>query len=95
MKIVKRKTQSVPTMDCSECSLRVRLNGVNRPTSDKGRKKLPTTDRKKINRLPTLSIFVFRKKRPEEHFFIFLTYEVTSLKITIEFPVKVGFTNAN
>ena len=36
---------------------------------------------------PPLSIFVFRKKRSEEHFVFFLAYEVTTLKVIIEFPV--------
>ena len=36
---------------------------------------------------PTLSIFVFRKKRSEEHFVFFLANEVATLKVTIEFPV--------
>ena len=67
-------------------------------TADKTRKKLPTTDRKNINQLPTddgptLSTFVFRKKRSEEHFVFFVAYEVlvTLLKVTIEFPVILLF----
>ena len=75
------------------------MNGVNR-LATKGEKyyRLPTK-REKIYRLPTekkltdcrheptLSIFVFRKMRSEEHFVFFLVYEVTTLKVTIEFPV--------
>ena len=34
---------------------------------------------------PTLSIFVFRKMRSEEHFVFFLVYEETTLKVTTEF----------
>ena len=60
--------------------------------------RLPTK-REKIYRLPTekkstdhchrptLSIFVRRKMRSEDHFVFFLVYEVTTLKVTIEFPV--------
>ena len=36
---------------------------------------------------PSLSIFVFRKKRSEEHFVFFVAYELTTLKVIIEFPV--------
>ena len=75
------------------------VNGVNWlatkakkiPTTDKTRKKLLTTDRKKkstdYRHGPPLSIFVFRKKRSEEHFVFFLAYEVTTLKVVVEFPV--------
>ena len=75
------------------------VNGVNR-LATKGVKyyRLPTK-REKNYWLPTekkltdyrhgppLSIFVFRKKRSEEHFAFFLAYEVTTLKVIIEFPV--------
>ena len=75
------------------------VNGVNR-LATKGEKyyRLPTK-REKNYWLPTekkltdyrhgppLSIFVFRKKRSEEHFVFFLAYEVTTLKVIIEFPV--------
>ena len=36
---------------------------------------------------PTLSTFVFRKLRSAENFVFFLVYEVTTLKLAIEFPV--------
>ena len=75
------------------------VNGVNR-LATKGEKyyRLPTK-REKNYWLPTekkltdyrhgppLSIFVFRKKRSEEHFVFFLAYEVTTLKVIVEFPV--------
>ena len=35
----------------------------------------------------TLSTFVFRKMRSAEHFVFFLVYEVTTFKVTLEFPV--------
>ena len=75
------------------------MNGINR-LATKGEKyyRLPTK-REKNYRLPTekkltdyghgptLSIFVFRKMRSKQHFVFFLVYEVTTLKVTIEFPV--------
>ena len=60
-------------------------------TTDKTRKKLLSTSRKKkltdYRHGPTLSIFIFRKMRSEERFVFFLVYEVIALKVTIEFPV--------
>ena len=75
------------------------VNGVNR-LAKKGEKycRLPTK-REKNYRLPTekkltdyrhgptLSTFVFRKLRSAENFVFFLVYEVTTLKLAIEFPV--------
>ena len=75
------------------------MKGINR-LATKGEKyyRLPTK-RKKNYRLPTekkltdyrhgptLSIFFFRKIRLKQHFVFFLVYEVTTSKVTIEFPV--------
>ena len=75
------------------------VNGVNR-LAKKGEKycRLPTK-REKNYRLPTekkltdyrhgptLSTFVFRKLRSAENFVFFLVYEVSTLKLAIEFPV--------
>ena len=60
------------------------------PTTDKTRKKITHYRQKKLTDYrhgPPLSIFVFRKKRSEEHFVFFLAYEVTTLKVIIEVPV--------
>ena len=72
------------------CLYKEGVNGVNR-LATKGEN---TTDyrqnEKKITDYrngPTLAIFVFKKMRSAEHFVFFLVYEVTTLKVTIEFPV--------
>ena len=51
--------------------------------------RLPTEKKLTDYRLePPLSLFVSRKKRSEEHFvFFFFSYEVTTLKVIIEFSV--------
>ena len=75
------------------------VNGVNRlakkgerycrlPTKREKNYRLPTEKRLTDYRHgPTLSTFVFRKLRSAENFVFFLVYEVTTLKLAIEFPV--------
>ena len=75
------------------------VNGVNRlatkgeKTTDYRQNKKKITDHRQKKKLtdyrhgPPLSIFVFRKKRSEEHFVFFLAYELTTLKVVVEFPV--------
>ena len=75
------------------------VNGVNRlakkgerycrlPTKREKNYRLPTEKKLTDYRHgPTLSTFVFRKLRSAENFVFFLVYEVTTLKLAIEFPV--------